>query len=699
MNHSLILLLLLAISCKPSMKKESYQHSNALINESSPYLLQHAHNPVDWYPWGMEALEKAKAEDKPILLSIGYSSCHWCHVMAHESFENDTIAEIMNTHFVNIKLDREERPDIDQIYMDAVQAMGINGGWPLNVFLFPDQKPFYGGTYFPPQNWKKLLEAVAQAYENDKEKLYESALNFTKALNQKESEALGLGSQNIEIDRGQIDKAIDKLKMAFDQEWGGIKKAPKFPMPSVWQFLAHYYYFSQDSAALHHLKFTLDKIAMGGIYDHVGGGFSRYSVDREWHVPHFEKMLYDNGQLLSLFANVYKLTGDPYYAQVMRETAVWLTREMLSENGGLYAGMDADSEGVEGKYYVWTQDELKEIAGDQGNDLLAFFDVRTNGNWEGKNVLRTLKKPEDFCREKGLDPEVFNRAVSKFKLKALEERQKRIKPGLDTKIIAGWNGLTLTGLLDAYQATGEEQFAKLARDNAAFLYNEMILNDGSLKRTHGSEISGFLEDYSAVIQSFIRYYETFFDEKYLLSAKKLTDFTLDQFYDPKDSLFFFTGDQSEALIARKKEVFDNVIPSSNSMMAENLFKLGLIFDEETYTKTAEKMLNQVSDLLSKEPEYLSYWNNIALNQLGQNAEVVIVGGQYEKFGHELNRSFIPDMTVMASEKSTDLPLFEYKTTEDGETTIYVCYNKACRQPVTKPELAREQLLAKTKVFN
>ncbi len=694
MRQLLILFLFLIFSCKPPMNQESPTHTNALINESSPYLLQHAHNPVNWYPWGKEALEKAKTEDKPIILSIGYSSCHWCHVMAHESFENDTIAEIMNKYFINIKLDREERPDIDQIYMEAVQAMGINGGWPLNVFLFPDQKPFYGGTYFPPQNWHKLLEAVAKAYENDRDKLYESAINFTKALNQAEGETYGLGSDSTSISMETMKGAYEKLKNNFDKEWGGVKKSPKFPMPSVWQFLIHYHYYSKDQAALDHLTFTLDKISMGGIYDHIGGGFSRYAVDAEWHVPHFEKMLYDNGQLLSLYANAYKVTGNHNYHQVMKETAQWLEREMLEDNGGFYAGMDADSEGEEGKYYVWSQEEINAISGDNKKIISSYYDVSAAGNWEGKNVLRRLVPIDEFCQKNELTQEQLSQILSKFKPKALAERQKRIKPGLDTKIISGWNGLALTGLLDAYQATKDEHFLKLARNNAQFLLKEMINKDGSLKRTYGSSIPGFMEDYSAMIQAFVKYYETLFDEQFLHAAKKLADYTIEQFYDSKDKLFYFTGDESETLIARKKEIFDNVIPSSNSIMAENLLKLGTLYDSKSYLETAKSMFGQVSGLLSKDPEYLSNWNKVVMNHLGQNAEVVILGNHFVDFGSIINHTFIPDMTLMGAKESSSLPLFEYKFTDEGKTTVYVCYNKSCKQPVTDPEMAKKQLIGK-----
>ncbi|XOV95137.1 MAG: thioredoxin domain-containing protein [Bacteroidota bacterium] len=676
------------------MNNETSQSTNALINESSPYLLQHAHNPVKWYPWGPEALNKAKEENKPILLSIGYSSCHWCHVMAHESFENDSIAAIMNENFINIKLDREERPDIDQVYMDAVQAMGLNGGWPLNVFLFPDQKPFYGGTYFPPQNWKKLLEAVANAYKNDRDKLYESALNFTATLNQREAQAFGLSDDGVEVSSAQIQSAYVKLKSRFDSDWGGVKKSPKFPMPAVWQFLLHYYYYSEDQSALEHLTLTLDKIAMGGIYDQVGGGFARYSVDAEWHVPHFEKMLYDNGQLLSLYANGFKIIHDNYYAQIMCETADWLEREMLDDNGGFYSGIDADSEGEEGKFYVWDLEEIKSIAGKDWENISAFFNVSPSGNWEGQNVLRTLVRIEPFCKERGIDLSEFKQSIKTFKSRALSVRDKRIRPGLDTKIISGWNGLVLSGLLDAYQATGNDQFLKLARNNAKFLLTEMIKEDGSLKRTYGSEIPGFMEDYSAVIQAFIKYYETIFDETYILVARKLTDYTLNQFYDEGEKLFFFTSDSSEELIARKKEIFDNVIPSSNSMMAENLYKIGLIFDSKRYTEKANHMIGRVSNLLSSEPEYLSYWNKVVLNQLGQNAEVVILGDQFDQFGRTLQQTFIPDMTLMSSKEVSTLPLFEFKTSIEGKTTIYVCYNKSCKQPVYDPMSAKDQLLGK-----
>ena len=679
------------------MSEKSFKHTNALINTNSPYLQQHAHNPVNWYPWGDEALNKAKEEDKPILLSIGYSSCHWCHVMAHESFEDDSVAGIMNENFINIKLDREERPDIDQIYMDAVQAMGLRGGWPLNVFLFPDQKPFYGGTYFPKENWKQLLQAISKAYQNNRSQLYESALNFTKTLNEEMSQININGSGKLP-DKGSIKKSYGTLSARFDAEWGGIKKAPKFPMPSVWQFVLQYYYQSNDQSALDHLTLTLDKISDGGIYDHIGGGFARYAVDNEWHVPHFEKMLYDNGQLMALYADVYKVTKNETYKKVLLETGKWLEREMMDENGGFYAALDADSEGEEGKYYVWYYDEFTEVAGQHKEILSAYFDVKPGGNWESKNVLRKLQTDGSIAKQFKISLPELNEIIVDFKKKALEIREKRIKPGLDNKIIAGWNGHALTGLLSAYQATSDPLFESLAKQNAQFIQQSLI-KDHQLIRTHGSNISGFLEDYAAVIEAFILYYETFYDEKYLETARDLTQIVLSDFFDQNDHLFFYTSDSSETLITRKKEVFDNVIPSSNSIMANNLFHLGSIYDETSYKEISNQMMIKMADTTISEPEYLSNWGNLLLTMNGQQAEVIILGSESNSFGHQITKNYIPDMVIMAATEDSDLPLFEHKYPLNDATTVYVCYNKTCKRPVNSPNEALEQLLEKAIFFD
>lgn len=676
----LVAISLLAGCQQKKTEQETHMYTNHLIDESSPYLLQHAHNPVDWYPWGPEALSKAREEDKPILLSIGYSSCHWCHVMAHECFENEEIAQLMNEKFVNIKLDREERPDLDNIYMDAVQAMGLRGGWPLNVFLTPDQKPFYGGTYFPPDQWKKLIASVSEAYEQKYDQLYESATKFAETIAQSEAAKYGIIDNQVALTMTDFDTAYAVLAARFDPKWGGMKRAPKFPMPSLWSFIGTYATLYDRQAAKDHFEFTLDKIAAGGIYDHLGGGFSRYSVDEEWHVPHFEKMLYDNGQLLKVYAEAYKLTGKREYLTVLQGTARWLQDEMMHESGGFFSALDADSEGEEGKFYVWTFEELKALAGKDFSVIAEYYNVTQEGNWEhGKNVLRKLEDDSVLAAELNLPLEDLLKIVGDFNQKALSARSGRIRPGLDHKIISGWNGLALTGLCHSYQATGLELFATLATQNAAFIKDSLI-SENKLIRVHGQPTQGYMEDYAAVVQSFISYYETFFDETYLELARSLSEQAIEEFYDEEEKLFYYTSSQAENLIARKKEIFDNVIPASNSLMAENLFKLGLMYDHEPFKKMAAGMVRQVNTLLKQEPEYLSYWAGVSMLITEPTAEIIITGPGALKKATELHKTFLPNKILMATSGQSKLPLFEHKPTS-GEATIFVCFDKVCKRPV------------------
>ena len=691
----LIIMLSLGLisGCVPSSKTtknkmENAATSNRLINASSPYLLQHAYNPVDWYPWGEEALLKAKNEDKPILVSIGYSSCHWCHVMAHESFENDSIAALMNANFVNIKIDREERPDIDQIYMEAVQAMGINGGWPLNVFLTPDQKPFYGGTYFPSQGWRELLMNVKTVFAENRSKLEESAEVYTKAINANVSEKYQLSPTAITQEK--IDSGYQKLAQSFDSQWGGLKKAPKFIMPSQWSFLIDLAYLNPTLNIQPHLEFTLNKIIDGGIYDQIGGGFSRYSVDEFWHVPHFEKMLYDNGQLLSLYAKAYKMSSNERYASVIDETIQWLIREMLDDSGGFYAALDADSEGEEGKFYVWTYDEMKEVAGEHTALIAAYYDIQEKGNWESTNVPRMLHSEDDIATQFGLELVTLQSIITQFKQRALLKRAERIRPGLDNKIISGWNGLTLTGILEAYQATGKTTYLTLAKRNYDFILKN-LLKDGTLIHVANLSTQGFAEDYAAIIQALIKYYETTFDEEALRVADDLTLQMNEQYYDPQEKLFYFTSIHAENLIARKNDLFDNVIPSSNSMMAENLLKLGLHLDNEPYKKQALDMVNQVGEMMAQETSYLSQWASVATLLVKPIPEIVIFGDDYQEVTTALNALHIPRKVVAASAIESDLPLLQYKTEINGKTAIYVCYNKTCKLPVTDLDVALTQI--------
>ena len=672
---------------------ENTEKANRLINSSSPYLLQHAYNPVNWYPWEEEALEKAKAEDKPILVSIGYSSCHWCHVMERESFENDSIAEIMNEGFIAIKVDREERPDVDQIYMDAVQAMGMNGGWPLNVFLTPDQKPFYGGTYFPPAQWAKLLGSVSKAFQEQRDEIEKSADDLANAISTSEVIKYRLEESEEEFKEEILDTLFNRLGQKFDPEHGGFNRAPKFPMPSNWLFLLRYYHYSENTQALQHLELTLDRIAMGGIFDQVGGGWARYSTDAEWLAPHFEKMLYDNGQLVSLYSEAFQVTGKKLYREAVYKTIAWLEREMLDAPGGFYSALDADSEGEEGKFYVWNEQEVDELLGERSALVKAYYDVSAGGNWEGKNILRRTVADETFIKNNNITEGELQALIEAADHTLLEERQKRIRPGMDDKILAGWNGLMLKGLVDAYEAFDESKFLTLAKNNAQFLVSKMM--EGSrLYRSYkngDAQIDAYLEDYAFVIDGLIALYQVTFEEQWVHKAHELTDYVLEHFYDETEGFFFYTDDRSEKLIARKKEVFDNVIPASNSQMAVNLHHLGIIFDREDLKDKAITMASKMAQLMQEEPGYLSNWAVLYSYLASPTAEISVVGQDVDAVARQLVKRYLPNKVVMGTTGKSDLPLVKGKTTRNGETTIYVCYDKTCKLPVTSVESAYEQI--------
>lgn len=654
---------------------------NRLQKETSPYLLQHAHNPVDWFAWGEEALQKAKTENKPILVSIGYSACHWCHVMEHECFEKEEVAAVMNNHFVNIKIDREERPDIDAIYMDAVQAMGVHGGWPLNVFLMPDGKPFYGGTYFPKENWVQLLKSVNNGFVNHRDELQKSAEGFTDNMLFKESDKYGLVFENQVFTQDDLAKMYQKLAHTFDEDWGGFERSPKFPMPSIWQFLMRYAHLNKDEKALNHLKLTLNKMAMGGIYDQLGGGFARYSVDGEWFCPHFEKMLYDNGQLVSLYSEAYTFTGEELYKETVYETIGWLKREMTSPAGGFYSALDADSEGVEGKFYVWTKSEIEAVLGVESEKFCQVYQVTDQGNWEhGVNILWKNESMLNLNQRDNIQ-------------KLLAKRADRIRPGLDDKILCSWNGLMLNGLVDAYRAFGEQEFLGMALQNANFI-RDNFLHDDVLSHSYKNgetKISGFLEDYAAVIEAYLNLYQATFEEKWLHLAEKLSLYVCQNFWDEDDQLFFFTDKNAENLIVRKKEIFDNVIPASNSIMARNLYSLGLILDRADFTDIAKLMLAKMKDLLTKNVDYLANWACLATQMLTPTAEIALVGKDFLKFRNEIDLRYYPNKILTGTSTESQLPLLENRTAKPEETLIFVCYDKTCQLPVKTVEEAFLQL--------
>jgi len=667
---------------------------NRLSQETSPYLLQHANNPVDWYPWGDLALKKAKDENKPILVSIGYSACHWCHVMERESFEQDHVADIMNQHFVCIKVDREERPDVDAVYMDALQAMGTRGGWPLNVFLLPDTKPFYGVTYLPPQNWVQLLKSVNNAFVNHYADLASSAEGFVENMVQSDVQKYGLTLTSSEYTVDALDQMFEKLKENFDTLKGGMDRAPKFPMPSIYKFLLRYFDITQNPEALAQLELSLNRIALGGIYDHVGGGWARYSVDDEWFIPHFEKMLYDNAQLLGIFSEAYSLTQNSLYAERIHQTISWLKKEMANNEGGFYSALDADSEGIEGKFYIWKKQELKEILGKDFEWFAKLYNISAHGNWEdGYNHLHLTNFVEQTAKAAGIYTDQFSQKYQNALTKLAEARASRIRPGLDDKILTSWNGLLLKGLTLAYQATGDESIREMAVKTGNFILDKMT-EHGKLWHSYKNgrvSITAFLEDYASVIEAYLGLYQITFDPKWLTEATYFCDYTITNFYDPQEGYFFFTDTEGEVLIARKKELFDNVIPASNSMMAQNLYTLGKMLDRTDYLQLSEHMLSRMSKILMADVQWVTNWAALYCQRVSPTAEVVIVGENADELRKDFDRFFVPNKVVAGTTTSSLLPLLENRTPLNGKTAIYICYDKTCQLPVTSVQEALEQL--------
>ncbi len=662
------------------------QLPNRLAQETSPYLQQHAYNPVDWYPWGPEALGRAQVEQKPILVSIGYAACHWCHVMERESFENEAVAAVMNGHFICIKVDREERPDVDQIYMDALHAMGLQGGWPLNVFLTSEAKPFYGGTYFSQGNWLKLLQNIGEAYAGEhRVELEQSAERFMEVIGsselQKYQGQLGEGGVSDE----EFKLLTYNLGVKFDRERGGMNREPKFPMPSIWRFLLRAHAVSGSQVLLDQTVLTLREMAWGGIYDQAHGGFARYSVDAEWLAPHFEKMLYDNGQLVSLYSEAFQITRNGLFRDVVYDTVEFIRLELTNAEGGFYSSLDADSEGEEGRFYVFTKGELREIIGAEEPIFSDYYNCTAAGNWEhGRNILHRRQTDEDFAATHQLTPGTVAERVTGWKQKVMAVRATRVRPGLDDKVLTGWNALMLQGLTDAYRAFAEPEFLTMAEHNARFIQNN--LREGARlfrtsKNGHPS-ISGFLEDYALVIQAYISLYEVSFAETWLREAEELTEYALSNFFDPTEIQFFYTDSRAEPLIARKKELFDNVIPASNSVMAHNLHRLGRHLENARYSDLAASMLAQIRHLVVKEPQHLTNWAALYAALLRPGAEIVIIGPEAHAFRQELSRHFLFDTVIAGTKTGSDLPLLRHlKPDAAGRTAVYICRNRACLAPV------------------
>jgi uncharacterized protein YyaL (SSP411 family) len=665
---------------------------NKLSNSTSPYLLQHANNPVHWFPWGAEALQKAKDENKLILVSIGYSACHWCHVMEHESFEDEQVAEIMNEHFVCIKVDREERPDIDQIYISAVQLMTGRGGWPLNCICLPDQRPIYGGTYFRKTDWMALLFNLANFWEQKPEEANEYAEKLTEGIHQYEN--IAFVNEHMENTAADLEAIVKPWKQHFDFKEGGANRAPKFPMPNNWQFLMRYAHLMKDEECQVIVRLTLEKMAKGGIYDHIGGGFARYSVDGHWHVPHFEKMLYDNAQLISLYSEAYTWSGDPFYKKIVSETITFIERELTSPETGFYSALDADSEGVEGKFYTFTLAEIEEILGDDAGVFAIYYNVTADGNWEEEHTNIFFRKDEDelLAEKLGMPVDALVDKIAQLKNQMLAARSKRIRPGLDYKILTAWNGLMLKGLCDAYRAFNQPAYLELALQNAHFIKDNLIGTNGQISRVYNKHDKtagvAFLDDYAMVIEAYIAVYEVTFDESWLHLAKALTEYALDYFYDNTTGMLFYTPDNGEQLIARKFEVMDNVIPASNSVMARNLKKLSLFFDNSEYEALAAQLMRNIKKLMAKYGSAYSNWAMLLLDDVMGTYEIAITGDGAETKRKEIEKKYIPNKIILGGTKGS-LPLLQDKFTT--QTKIYVCVDKTCQLPVTEAADAFKQI--------
>ncbi len=686
----------------------THKYTNRLIHESSPYLQQHAHNPVDWYPWGPEALEKARVEDKPILLSIGYSACHWCHVMEHESFENEQIAELMNQHFVNIKVDREERPDLDQIYQNVVQMFGQGGGWPLTMFLTPDQKPFYGGTYFPPEDrfgrpgFPKVLLAVAQHYRERKDDVDRTCSQVMEGL-EKISTFRDFGQP---LDKSIIENAVRRLANYFDTIHGGFGQQPKFPNTMNLSFFLRYYYATHNETYRDMALLALRKMASGGIYDHLGGGFHRYSVDAHWLVPHFEKMLYDNALLLQIFIEAYRLTQDDFFRQVLLETLTYVRREMLHPEGGFYATQDADSEGEEGKFFVWTKREILQHLGPETGEIFChYYGVTEGGNFEhGKNILHISASLEQTARTFDRSPDEIFHLLTEAKATLFALREKRVKPFRDEKILTSWNGLMLSAFAEAYQLLQDPLYLEDIQRTVDFLKTRLY-KEGELRSVYKDgvgKLTAYLDDYAFLVRGLIDIYEATFEQRYLDWALELHTTMIEQFWDTADGGFFFTAKNHEPLITRPKSVHDHSIPSGNSVATQNLLWFYYYTDEERYLRQAEQLLRALRTPMEENP--FAYGNLLcALDfYLQTPKEIVIIGKregtETQKMLKTIYRHYIPNRVVTVVppdqiEKLNHSSLLKGKEQINNQTTAYLCQNFTCSQPLTSAEELEKALLA------
>jgi hypothetical protein len=684
----------------------SSRPANRLAAETSPYLLQHAHNPVDWHPWGPEAFELARREDKPVLLSVGYSACHWCHVMERESFENDDIAALMNQLFVSIKVDREERPDVDQIYMQAVQSMTGRGGWPMTVFLTPDGVPFYGGTYFPPVDrhgmpaFPRLLRSIADAYHGRRGEVLEAGRQLVESMGQSGR----LGASTSLLGRDVLVRAYLGLGGEFDERDGGLGQAPKFPQPMTWEAVLRIGRRTGDARGLDMLRLTLTRMARGGIYDQLGGGFHRYSVDGQWLVPHFEKMLYDNAQLASLYLHGWLASGEAAYRRIAEETLDYVRREMTHPEGGFYSAQDADSEGEEGKFFVWSPEEIRQVLGDPAlaRAALAYWGVDDGPNFEGHSILFLPREPAEVAGTLGLTGGELATAIERARALLRAEREKRVHPGLDDKVLASWNGLMLAAFAEAAAVLGRADYLDTALRNAEFLTGRMV-KDGRLLRSWKdgrARITGYLEDYAMVGAGLYALYEATFDRRWLDESRRLADEALRLFWVSEREAFFDTGHDQEALVVRPRNLFDNAVPSGTSVAIDWLLRLAVVLGEERYEATALAALRPMADLMQRYPSGFGRYLSALDFHLGPVAEIALVWRAGDRAAlapllGTVHGRYQPNRVLVGAPEgdpgAAGLPLLAERATVDGKPTAYVCQHYVCQLPVTGPEALARQL--------
>ena len=686
-------------------------HTNRLANETSPYLLQHQHNPVDWFPWGEEAFELARSTNRPVMLSVGYSACHWCHVMERESFENEEIAALMNRLFVSVKVDREERPDVDSIYMSAMQAMTGQGGWPMTVFLTPDGRPFFGGTYFPNEDrgglpsFPRVLESVSEAY-HDPERREQLLGTSSQVISHIESLAAVRQSQE-PLTADIVDNAALSFQRQFDSQNGGMGMQPKFPQPMDYELLLRHWKRTGDQNSLDMVTVTMEKMARGGIYDQVGGGFARYSVDTFWLVPHFEKMLYDNAQLASLYLHAWQATGNPLFKKVVEETLAYVLREMTHAAGGFYSAQDADSEGEEGKFYVWLQQEIDSVLGaEQGRIVRAYWDVSREGNFEGKNILNVQRDVVSVAAELGISEDELELAITEARVKLYDVRSKRVWPGLDDKVLTSWNALMLKAFAECGAAMGVPEWIDAARKNADFLLTNMH-SAGRLRRTwkdggetgeSGARLNGYLEDYAMLTDALLVLYESTFEPRWFEAAKTIANEMIELFWSYDDAVFFDTGNDHEQLVVRPRDIFDNAIPSGGSTAAKSLLRLAVFTGDPAYHRTATASLKAVRDMMVRAPQGTAHWINAVDAYVSTAQEVVIVGDPADPRAAALietaRKGYWPNRVLAGQgggDAGIDSPLLEDRPMIDGLPTAFVCENYACQLPVTDPGALASQL--------